>query len=65
MMNEELGNTEKKSVIDQCLSLGIKVVTVPPSDQWVHGKLSLRQIKDLNIEDLLQREPIIFFTSII
>jgi len=65
IMNEELGNTEKKSVIDQCLSLGIKVVTVPPSDQWVYGKLSLRQIKDLNIEDLLQREPIVINNSLI
>jgi len=65
MMNEELGNAEKKFVIDQCLSLGIKVVTVPPSDQWVYGKLSLRQIKDLNIEDLLQREPIIINNNLI
>jgi FlaA1/EpsC-like NDP-sugar epimerase len=59
LMNEQLGNSEMKSVIDVCLRLGIKVVTVPPSDQWVYGKLSLRQIKDLKIEDLLQREPIV------
>lgn len=57
--NEELGLEEKKAIIEQCLKIGIKVVTVPPSDQWVYGKLSLKQIKDLNIEDLLQREPIV------
>lgn len=57
--NEELGQLQKKHLIEQCLKAGIKVVTVPPSDQWVYGKLSLRQIKDLNIEDLLQREPIV------
>lgn len=57
--NEELGQAEKKDIIEQCLKIGIKVVTVPPSDQWVYGKLSLKQIKDLNIEDLLQREPIV------
>jgi len=57
--NEDLGQAEKKAIIEQCLKIGIKVVTVPPSDQWVYGKLSLKQIKDLNIEDLLQREPIV------
>ena len=57
--NEDLGQKEKKAIIEKCLKMGIKVVTVPPSDQWVYGKLSLKQIKDLNIEDLLQREPIV------
>jgi FlaA1/EpsC-like NDP-sugar epimerase len=59
IQNDELGSKEKKHIIEYCLKIGIKVVTVPPSDQWVYGRLSLKQIKDLNIEDLLQREPII------
>jgi FlaA1/EpsC-like NDP-sugar epimerase len=59
LVNEDLGTAEKKSIINKCLQLGVKVVTVPPSAQWVYGKLSLKQIKDLNIEDLLQREPIV------
>ncbi len=63
--NDELGAPEKKRLIEQCLKLGIKVVTVPPSDQWVYGKLSLKQIKDLNIEDLLQREPIVINNTLI
>ncbi|SMC95238.1 polysaccharide biosynthesis protein [Pedobacter nyackensis] len=48
----------KKAAIEKCMELGIKVMTVPPSNQWLHGKLSLNQLKDLKIEDLLQREPI-------
>jgi FlaA1/EpsC-like NDP-sugar epimerase len=59
LMNEQLGNVENKPVIDLCLRLGIKVLTVPPSDQWIYGKLSLKQIKDLKIEDLLHRDPIV------
>jgi FlaA1/EpsC-like NDP-sugar epimerase len=63
LMNEQLGNSEKKLVIDHCLRLGIKVLTVPPSDQWIYGRLSLKQIKDLKIEDLLQRDPIVINNS--
>ena len=54
LINHQLGKSDKQNVIDICLQLGIKVVTVPPSEQWVYGKLSLVQIQDLKIEDLLQ-----------
>jgi FlaA1/EpsC-like NDP-sugar epimerase len=59
LMNEQLDSNDKKVVIEKCLQFGIKVLTVPPSDQWIYGKLSLKQIQELRIEDLLQREPII------
>lgn len=59
MTNEQLTGLEKNQVIEKCLKLGIKVLTAPPSDQWVFGKLSLSQIQELQIEDLLQREPIV------
>ena len=60
MMNEQLASGDKKKVIDKCLQLGIKVLTVPPSEQWLSGKrLASEQIKELKIEDLLQREPIV------
>jgi FlaA1/EpsC-like NDP-sugar epimerase len=59
LMNEQLDSKDKKVVIEKCLQFGIKVLTVPPSDQWIYGKLSLKQIQELRIEDLLQREPIV------
>ncbi|MBY0535078.1 MAG: polysaccharide biosynthesis protein [Chitinophagaceae bacterium] len=59
IMNDQLTNADKKLVIEKCLLVGIKVLTVSPSDQWVYGKLSLGQIQELSIEDLLQREPIV------
>ncbi|MGF1556654.1 polysaccharide biosynthesis protein [Paucihalobacter sp.] len=37
---------------------GIKVKIVPPVKSWIDGDLSVGQIKDVNIEDLLGREPI-------
>lgn len=56
--NNRSGNPEVSQVIDECLNLGIQVQTVPPSEQWVSGKLSMGQIQDLKIEDLLPRKPI-------
>ena len=38
--------------------LGLKVKIVPPVQNWINGDLSIGQIKDVNIEDLLGREPI-------
>jgi FlaA1/EpsC-like NDP-sugar epimerase len=59
IMNSQPAGPEKKVVIEKCLQAGIKMLTVPPSDQWVYGKLSLGQIQELRIEDLLQRDPIV------
>jgi FlaA1/EpsC-like NDP-sugar epimerase len=59
LMNERITSADKKKVIEKCLQLGIRVLTVPPAEQWVYGKLSQRQIQALKIEDLLQREPIV------
>lgn len=63
IMNHHLDEQAKKSALEKCLSLGIQVLTVPPSDQWIYGKLNLQQIKDLKIEDLLQRKPITIDTT--
>ncbi|MHA7943517.1 polysaccharide biosynthesis protein [Formosa sp. 3Alg 14/1] len=40
------------------LSKSIKVKIVPPVQQWIDGDLQVSQIKDVNIVDLLGREPI-------
>lgn len=63
VINDHLDEQAKKSTLETCLALGIQVLTVPPSDQWIYGKLNLQQIKDLKIEDLLQRKPIRIDTS--
>lgn len=57
--NEQLNSKDKQLLIDKCLALGIKMLTVPPSDEWISGKLNIKQIQELKIEDLLQREPIV------
>ncbi len=42
------------------LEKSVKVKIVPPVQQWIDGDLQASQIKDINIEDLLGREPISF-----
>lgn len=39
-------------------SLNLKVKIVPPIQNWIDGDLSVGQIKDVKIEDLLGRAPI-------
>ncbi|MFD3003679.1 polysaccharide biosynthesis protein [Pontibacter toksunensis] len=59
VFNEDLKSEFRKKSIEKCVELGIKVMTVPPTEQWMSGNLSMKQIKNLKIEDLLQRPPIV------
>ncbi|GHA53422.1 nucleoside-diphosphate sugar epimerase/dehydratase [Pontibacter akesuensis] len=59
VFSEDLKADNLKLFIETCVELGIKVQTVPPTEQWMSGQLSLNQMKDLKIEDLLQRPPIV------
>lgn len=65
IVNEQLENKNIQDIIETCLKLGIRILTVPPSEQWISGKLSLKQLQDLKIENLLQREPIVINNSLI
>lgn len=58
VVNEGLDKAHNKEVIERAVALGVKVLTVPPVNTWLSGKLDKKQIKNLRIEDLLQREPI-------
>ncbi|WP_248634873.1 polysaccharide biosynthesis protein [Pontibacter actiniarum] len=59
IFSEDLKTDNRKLFVERCIEMGIKVLTVPPTEQWMSGQLSLNQIKDLKIEDLLQRPPIV------
>lgn len=55
---EKLQASKKQEIIDICLAHNVKVLNVPPLKKWIKGELSFKQIKKINIEDLLEREPI-------
>jgi len=54
----DLSVERKNNIVDICLKHDVRVRIVPPVEKWVKGELSLNQIKEINIEDLLEREPI-------
>lgn len=45
-------------LVDACLELGIRVQEVPSSDKWISNNLDVEQLKDIKIEQLLEREEI-------
>ncbi|MDQ3073629.1 MAG: polysaccharide biosynthesis protein, partial [Bacteroidota bacterium] len=63
VMSEDLKAESRKKTIEKCVELGVKVVTVPPTSQWMSGHLQMNQMQDLKIEDLLQRPPIVIENS--
>ena len=45
----------KNKIVDYCLTKDIRVKAIPAIQNWVDGQLQVRQLKNLKIEDLLNR----------
>lgn len=54
-----LDNEEKSKIINEIIELGINIKSVPHLNNWIDNKLTVNQIEDIKIEDLLGREPIV------
>ncbi len=48
----------KQYIVESSLHHNIRVLNVPPVQSWINGALSFKQIRKVNIEDLLGRDPI-------
>ena len=48
----------KNELVDFCLNHDIKVLVVPPYSNWTEGSFSSRQLRSINIEELLERDAI-------
>lgn len=55
---QNLNSKRKAEIIETCLKFNTNVLSVPAVSNWINGELSFRQIKNVKIEDLLQRDPI-------
>ncbi len=48
----------KSTLIDICLANNVHILNVPPITNWVNGQFHPSQIKNIKIEDVLERESI-------
>lgn len=44
----------KEQVVEQCLNRSIKVLTLPDVTTWINGEFSVKQIRKVKIDDLLE-----------
>ena len=51
--------THKRDIIKICIDSDVEVLNVPDPKNWINGEFSSGQIKPINIDDLLGREPIL------
>ncbi|QLD33739.1 polysaccharide biosynthesis protein [Mannheimia varigena] len=49
---------ERKNIIDDLLSLKIKVQTIPDMEDILQGKAKINELREVNVEDLLGRDPV-------
>ncbi len=49
---------QKKEILDICKETGCELKTVPGMYQLVNGEVSVKTMKDVNLEDLLGRDPV-------
>jgi len=55
---QNISSIRKQQIVDTCLKYNTRILNVPPVKSWINGELSFKQIRKLNIEDLLGRDPI-------
>ncbi len=48
----------RRRVVDACIAANVRVLTIPPVNDWINGQLSAGQIQEVRIEDLLGRAVI-------
>jgi FlaA1/EpsC-like NDP-sugar epimerase len=49
---------KKKEVIESMIGFGCEILDTPTFDQWLNGILQVKQLRKVELEDLLGREPI-------
>ncbi|MGJ8684776.1 MAG: polysaccharide biosynthesis protein [Nonlabens sp.] len=64
-----VGNTisqkQKNNVVDECLNHGIQIFNAPVIKEWNDSQSIQGNIKEIQIEDLLERNPIVLDDSLI
>ena len=61
----KISTSRKQQLIEIGIKHNVLVSTVPPAEKWVNGELSAKQIREIKIDDLLERAPILLDTELI
>lgn len=62
---KSLSKEETIAIVEECLEYNFKVYTVPLVADWADGKQISNEVKRFQIEDLLDRKPIVLDTKAI
>src|SRR5262249_49778650 len=54
----EASHATRRRAIDICRQAGLKVLTVPSFDDLVSGKVTVSQVRHVELDDLLGRDPV-------
>jgi FlaA1/EpsC-like NDP-sugar epimerase len=57
--DKSLSKEEQLIIVDQCLEFNYRVYTVPLISDWENQKEISQKVKNIQIEDLLERKPIV------
>jgi len=55
---QNIDHKKLRKLVEGLVDYPVKVKIVPPVEDWINGELKLSQIKQVQIEDLLDRPPI-------
>ncbi|MCB9352645.1 MAG: polysaccharide biosynthesis protein [Lewinellaceae bacterium] len=55
----QLPEERRIQFINNCLANHVKVLKVPPTENWLNDSLNIGQLRDIRFEDLLNRPPIL------
>lgn len=53
-----IDNSKLRILVESLVDFPVQVKIVPPVEDWINGELKVSQIKQVQIEDLLNRQPI-------
>ena len=55
---KDISAEKKHEILESVVELGLEILDTPSFDQWLNGDLQVKQLRKVQLEDLLGREPI-------
>ena len=55
----DIKSKDKKDILDRCQKAGVKIRVLPSTENIIKGKNIISNLRDIDIEDILYRDPIV------